>query len=276
MMHRFLILGGDPRQLYLARFLIQAGHETSLYYEASPSFSLKEAMEDSHIILCPVPFTKDKAAIYSHNRLPGLDIAGFLPLLKQGHTLFGGNIPLSVEERCRSLGIPCLDFMKMEEVACKNAIATAEGAVAEAISLGPMNLHGSKCLVAGWGRCGEALAWKLKNMDAHVTVGARDQSKLARAACYGYDALLLENLDAQVHTFDFIFNTIPAMVFDAPLAELIKPEAAVIDIASAPGGVDFNACRKHSVRAKLCPGLPGAYSPLSSGHILFEAVMDRL
>lgn len=275
-MHRFLILGGDPRQLYLARFLEQAGHVITMYYETSPSFSLKKAMEDSHIILCPVPFTKDNLAIYSHNQLPGLEIPDFLLLLKQGHTLFGGNIPAPVREHCMALGIPCLDFMKMDEMACKNAVATAEGAVAEAISLSPMNLHGSACLVTGWGRCGEALAHTLKGMDAHVTVGGRSPAGLARAGCYGYDTLLLENLDAQIPAFDFIFNTIPAMVLDAALASRMKPDAVVIDIASAPGGVDFDACRRHSVRAKLCPGLPGAYSPMSSGRILYEAVMDHL
>ena len=36
-MHHFLILGGDPRQLYLSGLLEQAGQEVSLYYE-NPSF----------------------------------------------------------------------------------------------------------------------------------------------------------------------------------------------------------------------------------------------
>ena len=55
-----------------------------------------------------------------------------------------------------------------------------------------------------------------------------------------------------------------------------KPDAVVIDIASAPGGVDFDTCRKHAVRAKLCPGLPGIYSPMTSARILCQAVMDHL
>ena len=50
-MHHFLILGGDPRQLYLSGLLEQAGQEVSLYYE-NPSFSLKEAMEASSSALC--------------------------------------------------------------------------------------------------------------------------------------------------------------------------------------------------------------------------------
>lgn len=32
-----------------------------------------------------------------------------------------------------------------------NAIATAEGAICEAIKMSPYNLHGSKCLVLGYG-----------------------------------------------------------------------------------------------------------------------------
>ncbi len=82
-MHHFLILGGDSRQLYLARLLEQAGHKVSLYYKPA-SFSLEEAMEDSHIILGPVPFSKDKRTIHSENPLPDLDIGSFLSRLNSG------------------------------------------------------------------------------------------------------------------------------------------------------------------------------------------------
>ena len=63
-MHQFLILGGDSRQVCLNRLLSQSGASTCFYYDRPSSpFSLREAMEDSHIILCPVPFTKDGKTI---------------------------------------------------------------------------------------------------------------------------------------------------------------------------------------------------------------------
>ena len=274
-MHHFLILGGDPRQLYLSGLLEQAGQEVSLYYE-NPSFSLKEAMEASDIILFPVPFSKDKQTIHAENQLKDLDIDLFLSRLTSAHTLFGGSIPLSVKEYCTAHGIPCFDFMEMEEVACKNAVATAEGAVAEAISLSPVNLRKSACLIAGCGRCAEALADTLTGMGAHVTLTGRDAQKLARAWCHGYGTVPLSQLDSYVHGYSFIFNTIPAMVFDAGLGARMARDAVVIDIASAPGGVDFEACALHGVRARLCPGLPGRYSPLSSARILYEALCSRI
>ena len=174
-MHQFLILGGDSRQICLNRLLSQSGARTLFYYDRPSSpFSLREAMEDSHIILCPVPFTKDGKTIFSENSLPGLEIQALADCLKNTHILFGGNIPSSVRERCDSLSIPCHDFMRMEEVAWRNAVATAEGAVAEAIALSPVNLYRSRCLVTGYGRCASILADRLKGMGAGVTVAGRD------------------------------------------------------------------------------------------------------
>jgi len=276
-MHQFLILGGDSRQICLNRLLGQTGARTRFYYDRPSSpFPLREAMEDSHIILCPVPFTKDGKTIYSENSLPGLEIPVFTACLKNTHILFGGNIPSSVRERCDSLSIPCHDFMQMEDVAWKNAVATAEGAVAEAISLSPGNLYRSRCLVTGYGRCASILADRLKGMGAGVTVAGRDASRLVPAHCLGYDTCLLKELEPVIGTFDFIFNTIPSLVLDAALSNRLKDNAAVIDIASAPGGVDFSALERRNIRARLCPGLPGRYSPLSSALILYEAVMEHI
>ncbi len=56
----------------------------------------------------------------------------------------------------------------------------------------------------------------------------------------------------------------------------MNPDVTIVDIASAPGGVDFDFCRQQNIRAKLCPGLPGIYAPQSSAEILFEAIVKSL
>ncbi len=48
--------------------------------------------------------------------------------------------------------------MKMNDVAILNAVATAEGAIAEAIKRSIINIHQSNCLVLGYGRCAQILA----------------------------------------------------------------------------------------------------------------------
>ena len=125
-------------------------------------------------------------------------------------------------------------------------------------------------------RCAAILADRLKGMGARVTVAGRNASRLVPAHCMGYDTCLLKELGAVIGESDFIFNTIPSLVLDAALANQVQENAAVIDIASAPGGVDFQALERRNIRARLCPGLPGRCSPLSSALILYEAVMEHI
>ena len=88
-------------------------------------------------------------------------------------------------------------------------------------------------------------------MGARVTVAGRNASRLVPAHCLGYDTCLLKELGAVIGESDFIFNTIPSLVLDAALANQVQENAAVIDIASAPGGVDFQALERRNIRARL-------------------------
>ena len=151
--------------------------------------------------------------------------------------------------------------MKMEDVAWKNAVATAEGAVAEAISLSPVNLYRSRCLVTGYGRCAAILADRLKGMGARVTVAGRNASRLVPAHCMGYDTCLLKELGAVIGESDFIFNTIPSLVLDAALANQVQENAAVIDIASAPEGWISKPLNAGIYGPDYVPDFPAAAPP---------------
>ena len=51
--------------------------------------------------------------------------------------LFGGCINEEIRHDCEQKEIKVFDFMKMDDVAIYNAIATAEGAIMEAIKMHP-------------------------------------------------------------------------------------------------------------------------------------------
>lgn len=276
-MHKFLLLGGDSRQLYLSRILTENGFFTVLHSDGDDSdFSLKEAMETCNIILCPIPFTKDKISLFSAHEMNDLGIGNLLSHLTSDHILFGGNIPAYVKDYARKNEIGCFDYMDMEDVTIKNTIATAEGAIAEAIRLSPGCLHQSKCLITGFGRCAKTLALKLKGLDLTITIAGRKANQLALASAMGFETILLSDLEKEIGRYDYIFNTIPALVIDEKLISLASRQATIIDIASAPGGVDFEACRQQGIRAKLSLGLPGIYAPETSAKILYEAILTCL
>jgi dipicolinate synthase subunit A len=163
--------------------------------------------------------------------------------------------------------------MESEKITILNAIATAEGTIMEAIQNSDINLHGSNCLVLGFGRCAKVLAGKLKAMDAIVTVAARSEEALAFAEAAGHKTLLLSDIKPLLPSYQFIFNTIPSLVLDKSCLELVNRNVTIIDIASAPGGVDFEYAMQQSLNAKLCLGLPGKVAPNTSADILVTEII---
>lgn len=278
-MENILLIGKDPRLGYLKLLLDADGFPTNHISEsptdagtAAPrvkeeDISLRRAAAHAGSIIGPTPFSRLGEIV---------EPARLLPLLRPGQKLFGGSIPEQVQRQAEAAGAVVYDFMQMEEVALKNTIATAEGAVCEAVSLSPLNIRDSRCLILGFGRCGKTLGETLLGLKARVTACDRDQERLALAQILGCACLQASPPAPILSSFDFIFNTIPAPVLDSSLLSRVKPGAVIIDIASAPGGTDFAACSRLGIPARLCPGLPGRYSPASSAKILYQAVISHL
>lgn len=270
----FAVIGGDMRQVYLAEYLQECGCKVCKYalcadapgtscYTAS---SLLEAVSNAETILAPIPISKSKE----------IPLSLLADMLREGQSLFAGCIPRDFQEKVFSKGIFVSDLMKDEILTVKNSIATAEGAIAEAICKSSRNLHKSRCLVLGYGTCGKTLASYLKGMFCHVTVCARRPGVRAEAETLTGDAISPGELKEQAGSFDFIFNTIPAQIIDRSLLKSLKKQAFIIDIASAPGGLDHAEAENLGISAYLCPGLPGKYAPRSSACAIAEAVFRIL
>jgi len=75
---------------------------------------------------------------------------------------------------------------------------------------------------------------------------------------------------------DFCFNAVPARVVCEDILSLLSRHAVVIDIASMPGGVDFDYCKEHDIPYKHSLGIPGKLSPKTSGMILADAVREAV
>lgn len=265
-----LVLGEDERQFYLARELESEGFTVVYRREiqfAETGTSDETQFEKSHLILLPI------AA-----KVEMLNFVG--EQVRKGQRIYGGVLPKAFCQTCEEKEVFYYDYMKDDAVSIRNAVATAEGAIAEAILSSEINLHKSKCLVIGFGRCGEILADKLQGLKCNVSIMARKEEAKAKAEAYGYDALSFSVL--QEHTdrsdnrgWQFIFNTVPALIIGRKFLEQLNKEVTIIDIASNPGGVDYEACRELGINAKLCPGLPGRYAPETSAHILAEVIFKN-
>lgn len=284
--YRFSVLGGDLRQVYLAKFLARQGHEVTAYGLCSPAENsngqmvtsaktLKEAAEAADILLCPTPFLKEKKIFFRNSDAAAMP-EFFLSSIRGGKLIFAGGIPKQFRSRLKDQGNEYIDLLEDETVAVRNSIATAEGAIAEAIIRSPYNLGDSRCLILGYGRCGTALAAYLKCLCRSLTVCARSSSARARASVCADEVTDFKNLYRVLKRSDLIFNTIPCEILNRHMIKHVPPESLILDLASAPGGVDLNAAGEYGVHAAACPGLPGKYAPAVSASILAEAILQKL
>lgn len=283
------VIGGDLRQTYLASLLEKSGYKIITFglnknipnFNLSFTNSFEQAIASSKTIIAPIPFSRDKKYITDLGndvlvKNNELSVEIFLSCLKPEHYLIGGNIPKEAIETCHKKNIPYFDLIKNEEIATLNAIATAEGSIAEAIYKSNINLHQSKGLVLGYGKCGKVLAAKLHGLGVKVTVCARKKSALSEAYTNGFSIMELNKLEFTIKDFDYIFNTIPTIILDKKLLLSLSSETTIIDIASSPGGVDYDTAKELKLKAYSCLGIPGKISPKSSAEILAKAIIPIL
>lgn len=155
-----------------------------------------------------------------------------------------------------------------------NAVPTAEGAIEIAISETPVTIHGSKCLVLGYGKIGKILTKDLYGMGAITYAAARKYADLAMIEGHGYEPLQMSTLKGRINEFDIIFNTVPALILDDEVLSKVQKDALIIDLASKPGGVDFEAAKKYGLRVIWALSLPGKVAPITSGAIIKDTIMN--
>lgn len=277
------VIGGDLRQLTLAKLLLKEGYRLYLYGfdkdmvpDAPASGDDVQTALDADLVILPVPVTFDGIYINSPYAEKPVSIEEFLEKLNPSSIVFGGQIKSDLASRLDEKGIAYRDYLKREELAIRNAVPTAEGAIEIAIAETPITLHGSKCLVLGYGRIGKILSKMLAAIGAQTFVEARKYADLAMIEGHGYEPVSLGELKSRIGEFDIIFNTVPAMILDEELLRLIKKDALIIDLASKPGGVDMKSAKEIGVKVIWALSLPGKIAPVTSGAIIKDTIMNIL
>lgn len=299
-MFKVTCVGGDLRQLYLAQILINAGHPVRIVgitnedcqsllssdllcskccqIDFYPCSQISEAIADSDLILGPIPLTKDNQTI--NCAYPGfhLTLEELLSCLTPSQYLIAGMIPKSIEEWLNRKNINSYDYLKNVSFAKLNAIATAEGAISYAVEHSTGNLHLSNVLILGYGTCGSVLAEKCKGLNATVTVTGRREETKAAAVSSGFQYMDLSALgtDYNLKKYDYIFNTIPQCVLNKTLLSQVSRECTIVDIASAPGGLDYHYANQQGLNTTLYLGIPGKIAPKASAEILYDIILNRL
>lgn len=276
---KFAVIGGDSRHLFAARALLEMGYTVSLYGidthgESLDGIcvadSLSSALEKADALLLPAPYTRDNRTLSAPLSTRPIELeALFSSIDKKTAVIAGLSSGISDE-------LSVYDYMLDEEYALKNALSTAEGAIAVIIKETPFNLQDSVIFVLGYGRISRLLSSKLSLLGARVTVFARSSEQRTLASVNGISALPLSLLSSQIENADLVVNTVPAGVVDAECIKHASPSLIYVELASGIGGCDRHSAAEKGLKLVSAPSLPGKYSPASEGASLARVAEKAL
>jgi dipicolinate synthase subunit A len=287
---KIAVLGGDLRQYAAASTLCEHGWKIALWglekagerderIEHSDSF--EEAVNLADVWLLPLPSSVAgntlNCPLYSQAKR--LKLKDMLSDLSEKTIVIGGRIPFEIAEDLRKRNIRVFDYFESEDFQICNAYTTAEAAVSIAMNSLNREIKDSRIAVTGYGRIAKHLCYLFKALGANITILARKEADLAFAECIGAKTLsIASEADKKISLrslesgYDIIYNTVPSWLFDRSFLERVDRKTFIIELASAPGGIDVCAAKELGSNVLWAASLPGKYAPESAGRLIGDCV----
>ncbi len=281
------ILGGDVRQITLARRLGEIGFECAAWGldadadigKAVRCWDWKGAVRGSKAVILPLPASRD--GIYINSPFETSDrvlLARLIDELSADTVLIGGKFDLDTINAVKARRISVFDYNESEEFQIKNAVLTAEGAIETAMRETDIMLSCANVFLLGYGRISKVLFSMLKAFSCKISVAARKEQDLAFAAVLGAEAVPFGSLKfiETARSADVIFNTVPAEVLSKPVINELGQKCVIIDLASGSGGTDFSYAKERGIKALHALALPGKVAPVTAGNIICDSILTLL
>lgn len=288
MIKNIIFIGGDGRTAEAAKTLEKAGFGVRLVglekYGSGDTADAKVRKRDNPeagtrsvagagiglsadaCVVLPTPCSKDGLTLFAPFAKEPFQISEVREMLRGVGLVVGGGAKKYFAE--------AVDLLEREDFKILNAVPSAEGAVAVAIEATDITLSGAKCVVVGFGKIGKRLSALLRAFGADVTATARKAVDFAEARAAGIRIVQTKRVSASLAEADIVFNTVPYSVIGEKELSATKETAVFIELASAPGGIDKEACGRLGKKYVSALGLPGRFSPKSAGRITAEAIKN--
>ena len=271
----FVCIGGDRRQIETAMYLKNLGHTVSTFglpknQELNLEDNLYNAVSKKDAVILPLPLSRDNVTVSA----PLTDDIIFLEdiLLCRPKLVFGGLIKPEIKAKFKNREIEYFDYYESESLTIRNAVLTAEAAVAIAINCTDFSIFGSKSLVLGYGRIGRQLAKYLKALGSEVTATSRNTGVMALIEADGYNSINTLKSFEICGEYDYVFNTVPSPILNKEFFKACKSSVFIEDLAT-DSGVDLSSAHEFCSNAAVYSGLPGKHSPVSAAKAIAKEIL---
>lgn len=278
----FAVIGGDARLAHLAPMLENKGHTVSCFAldnapqctVRSSALSAQIAAANADCVILPLPVSRESGKLNSPLSVFPHSLDDILSSIPIGTLVCAGAANREVRRLCENYGLKLVDYYSREELVILNALITAEGTISLMLQENPTTIWDSSILIIGCGRIGKMLAEKLHALGGHVSISSRKYLDMAYTASIGCTPLDTRTLGKELSGFDTIINTVPSTVLHRAQLEAVRDNALIIDLASRPGGVDFEAAKELNKKVIWALGLPAKAAPETAGKIIMDTVLN--
>jgi dipicolinate synthase subunit A len=272
-----LVIGGDKRQILAAEMIADRGYTVYITgfekLPAVPKLKIAEpsALPYSDYILLPAPFSDAEGYIRMPYSDAKLALTTLCPQFNPDACVILGGVDLCTQSLLESCGLTHVDLLTDEPYTARNAFLTSQAAVMLAGTKSMKALSDCNILICGFGNIGKTLAGLLKGFHSRVTVSARKDRDLEWIGILGYHAVETSEVHTIIHEQDIVFNTIPARVIGQNELAKAKKGVLMMELASKPYGIDFDAASSLGLNTVIEPGLPGRCFPVSAAAAVTDA-----
>ena len=261
------ILGGDLRQCHTAEYLNNSGCQAACFhtlnFPCSPGVShadsLPDALSGADVVLAPTPLTKDGVHLFQADS-------------EQAPCLLSEVWDALSSDQIFAVYSLSSDIAQLPVFARENALLTAEGLLSEIIRYTPFSLSSARVLLLGYGCCGSAISSLLHPLCRSIYVLEQEPEKRELAEKKGVCPIQEEDFSTVLPRCNIVVNTIPAFVLEPEEIRKLPGSCHIFDIASAPFGFSEDITEKFLLPYFRLPGLPGRFSPVSSGQMIGKIV----
>lgn len=263
---KILFLGGDKRYKYMMMDLCE---EDDIYQigfdiqnENIHEFEMSN-LSDFDIILFPISGINSNMEIKSEKGNIKLEEDMFKTLNSETLVFTGLKTEKLLEIIPKEQTISFLDD---EEVESKNNELTVDGTIEDIRD----RKNDSICIL-GYGNLGKELYLRLTNACINTYVVSRPKELIYKDKVKNYYPLNSQNIIEVFKNCDIVINTIPYNIIpEEAVSDNYVPY--ILDIASAPYGINQELVKKYKLNYNLYLGIPSKFAPKEAADILLKVL----
>lgn len=268
-MDNVLIFGSDKRQLAVNEAFLKNNIQTQYIKNASRDV-LEYYVKISKIIVLPVIFTEDNIYITKTNIL----ISDFLSLDLSNKLIFYGIVDKKTKKYFIDKNFKTFQFTEDIYFKKVNSILTVEATLKLMIESRDISVYNSNVLITGYGFLSKELSKTLSFLGANISIYLRDKNILDKNINTNKIKFFHLSDISKNQKFDFVINTPNAYIFDKNLYDKYHKKTLFIDLASSPGGFNFDTSNFNNII--IARGLPSKFSYISAGILIYETIIKIL